>query len=132
MALFTAKVNYLKASAKKLRPFAQALKGKKIDEAEWIIKNSGLGHAPEFWHALTNALSMAKSKGEAVTDATVSQIAVSDGPRLKRFRPVARGRSAGYRHTLSHLSLTIQTDAVKKTKKPKAPRDIKEKNGSQS
>lgn len=122
MAIFTAKVNYLKASAKKLRPFAQALKGKKIDEAEWIIKNSGLGHAPEFWHALTNALAMAKSKGEATAEATVTQVAVNDGPRLKRFRPVARGRSAGYKHTLSHLSLTIQTDAVTKSKIQKPPR----------
>ncbi len=130
MAFITSRINYLKASAKKLRPFAQALKGKKIDEAEWIIKNSGLGHAPEFWHALTNALAMAKSKGETVADASVAQIAICDGPRLKRFRPVARGRSAGYRHSLSHLTLTIQTDATITAKKPRPSRNIKEQNGS--
>jgi len=128
----TAKVKFLKASPKKLRPLARAIAHKKLSDAEWIIKNSRHGHASEFWHALTNAQAMLKNRGESITDARVTVVCVNDGPRLKRTRPSARGRSSSYEHVLSHLSLTITTDEPDKSKLKETPKPKKETHGTKS
>ena len=132
MSSATAKVKFLKASPKKMRPLARAIAHKKLSDAEWIIKNSHLGHAPEFWHALTNAQAMLKNKGESIDDARVTEVSVTDGPRLKRSRPSARGRSSSYRHMLSHLSLTLTTDEPVRLKPKATSKPKKESHGPKS
>ncbi|HLB32038.1 MAG TPA: uL22 family ribosomal protein [Patescibacteria group bacterium] len=132
MSTATAKVKFLKVSPKKLRPLARAIAHKKLTDAEWIIKNSHLGHAPEFWHALTNAQAMLKNKGESLAEARVAEVCVNDGPRLKRSRPSARGRSSGYKHSLSHLSLTLTTNEPIKLKLKATPKLKKETHGTKS
>lgn len=125
----TAQLKYIKASAKKLRPLANALRGKNIEQADWIIKNSHYGSAPEFWHTVTNAKAMLEAKHGSANEAIISEIRVDEGPRLKRFRPVARGRSAAYQHGQSHLSITLSDEIKAKAKKKK---EVKDQNGPKS
>jgi large subunit ribosomal protein L22 len=124
----TAQLKHLKVSAKKIRPLASALRGKNIEQADWIIKNSRSGSASNFWHTLTNAKAMLEAKNGSATKAIIAEIRVDEGSRLKRFRPVARGRSAAYQHGQSHLSITLSDEIKVKTKK----KDVKDQNGPKS
>lgn len=43
------------------------------------------------------------------SDLFIQNIHVDEGPRLRRFRPAARGRAHPYRKRMSHLTVVVAT-----------------------
>jgi len=133
MAYATAKIRYIKASPQKLRLLAHALRRQSLTEAEWIIKNTPRRYSQEFWHALTNARAILQDKGVMTQELMVSKVTIDQAPRLKRFRPVARGHSAAYQHAQSHLSLTLTDELpAAKTRKNSQKTLQKDQDGTKS
>lgn len=119
MAIATATIRNVRVSPKKLGLLCSAIKGKKVEDALWIIRNSGKGSREYFVHAITNAESILKSKGESVSTLYIENSSVDKGTVMKRFRPGARGYSNTYKHFFSHLHVTVSTKP-KKSKKDSA------------
>ncbi len=127
MATATATIRNVRVSPKKLGLLCGAIKGKKIEDALWIIRNSGKGSQEYFVHAITNAESILKSKGESASILYIKNSSVDKGTVMKRFRPGARGYSNTYKHFLSHLHVTVSTEPIKskKSKTEKSASKIK-------
>lgn len=130
MATATATIRNVRVSPKKLGLLCGAIKGKKIEDALWIIRNSGKGSREYFVHAITNAESILKSKGESVSILYIKNASVDKGTVMKRFRPGARGYSNTYKHFLSHLHVTVSTKPKKSKKDKTNTSEISDKNKS--
>ncbi len=121
MAEATAKIRNVRVSPKKLVLLCNAIKGKEIEDARWILNSSGKGSVEYFLHALSNAGSILKEKGASQTNIFIKNATVDQGSRLKRHRAGARGYSNVYTHAMSHLTIIVSDD-----KKPGKKDDKKE------
>lgn len=106
----TIKLKYLRHSARKLRPVTRLMAGKSLDLA---IRETAV--MPQDSAGFINkALRMAKSAAEqkALTgdNVIVTQIFATTGPKIKRIRANARGRTNAYKKHLAHL--TVVADLV--------------------
>jgi ribosomal protein L22 len=106
---------------------ANILKNKKFDEAMWTVANSGKGYKGYFIHALTNAQAMLKDKGATTEEIWVKNASINQGQRMKRFRPGSRGYSYTYKHSLSHLTLTLTDEKKEKKTMEHVTRNIEQK-----
>jgi large subunit ribosomal protein L22 len=119
--------NY-KQSPRKVRLVADMIRGKNVlvakDSLIFLAKKS----APEIMKLLDSAIANAKQQGMSPEDLFVQSIAVDKGSVIKRFTPKARGRAAGIRRTMSHVTLTLgqsakaKAAAAKSEKTEKAPK----------
>jgi len=117
------KLRYLRHSAKKLRPMARIFVGKSLDTA---LQSTALmtQDSAKFLHkALLMAQASAKDK-ELGDNLVVSAIMATEGPKIKRMRPNARGRSNAYQKHLAHLTVSL---SVQEPKATKTKRQTKEK-----
>lgn len=129
----SATIRNIRVSPKKLILLGKAIKGKALDDAYWIIKSSKKGYSQYYVHALSNAESILKEKSVEPSIATVKNVSVDQGSRLKRFRPGSKGYSYIYKHPLSHLTVELSSKEHKPNNSTsanmkKSPK--KEKNGS--
>lgn len=126
MATATATIKGIKVSPIKMAELANAIKNKNIDKAKWIVENSNKSYKNFYLHALSNAFAMLKDKGVVNSEnIVVKNATINQGQRLKRFRPGSRGYSYTYKHSLSHLAVTL-IDGQPKTKN--SLKDKKDKN----
>lgn len=115
----TIKLRYIRHSARKLAPVARMFAGKNLEKS---IEETSImpQHSALF---LNKAFKMAKAAAtskELVADRlTISTISTTTGPKIKRMRPNARGRSNAYIKHLAHISVTVEEveKANKKIKK---------------
>ncbi len=117
------KLKFVRHSARKIRPVARIFVGKNlvksIDTASLMSQDSA--------RFLFKAMNMAKSAAEAkefdANQMIVKSVNVSEGPKIKRMRPNARGRSNAYYKHLAHILLTVAPEVEKK--QPKAKKEVK-------
>lgn len=115
----TIKLKYIRHSARKLAPVARMFTGKNLERS--IEKTSIMPqHSAGF---LNKAFKMAKaaavSKEFDAEKLIVSTISTTTGPKIKRMRPNARGRSNAYIKHLAHISVTVDESSEKTKKKAK-------------
>ncbi len=65
---------------------------------------------------LDSAVSNARNAGLPEEQLVITKIAVDKGTSMRRFTPMARGRAAGYRKTMSIISLELGAPEAKKEK----------------
>ncbi len=119
----TIKLKYIRHSARKLNPVIRMFRGKNlersIEETSIMPQHSA--------HFLNKAFKMAKaaatSKEFNSDKLVVSAISATTGPKIKRMRPNARGRSNAYIKHLAHITVTV--DEAKEVIKKKAKKVIK-------
>lgn len=113
----TVKLNYIRHSAKKLRPLARLLRGKNVD---WAISTTAVmpQDSAGFVNKLLKMASAAASQKELnPSQMVIGEMMATEGPKIKRMRPNARGRSNKYQKHLAHLTITLN----------EAPADMKAK-----
>lgn len=115
--LVKASANSVRISPRKMGLVASLVRGRTVEDALVILE-----HTPKR-PALVVSKTIASAKANAINNhglkeagLTIHEIQVGPGPRLKRFRPVARGMAHGYMHRTSHLSVTL-VGAKKEVKK---------------
>lgn len=116
----TAELNNLRMSARKARLVANAIRGKRVNEAEQILQFLARRAALPIEKLLRSALANAKNNfqvGDADT-LVVSELTVDSGPALKRRRPRAMGRAFPIKKRTSHIRLVLETTATGGRKKP--------------
>ncbi len=130
-----AKLKYLRIAPRKIRLVADSIRGKSVQEARavlgFIVKRGG----GPILKLLNQAVSNAKNDFQLNENSLyVSKITVDEGPKLKRWRPRARGQAYEIQKKTSHITIILdriskeagrERPLVKKSKK-EAPEGQKE------
>ena len=95
-------------SARKIRPFASLIRGRRADEALEALRFLPNKSARLLEQVLKSALGNAEDRGARdIEDLIVSEARVDDGPMLKRIMPRARGTAYPIKKRLSHIIVAL-------------------------
>lgn len=105
-----AELNYLRMAPRKVRVVADAIRGKRVPEAEralhFIARRAARPLAKLLKSAVANAKRNFRVSGEDLL--AVSEVTVNEGPVLKRRRPRAFGRAFPIAKRTSHVRLVLE------------------------
>ena len=102
---------YADMSARKVRPFANLIRGKSADEALQLLRFAPNRGARLVEAVLKSAIGNAEDKGERdPEDLTVSVARIDDGPMFKRIMPRARGTAYPILRRICHIHVAIATE----------------------
>lgn len=119
-----AKLRYLRIAPRKVRLVVNLVKGKKVSEAQDILKFTRKKAADSVLKTLNSAIASAKNNSQLDESGLyISKITVDEGPKLKRWLPRAKGMATPLQKKMSHI--TIELDAVKGAKKVKKEAPVK-------
>ena len=105
-----AKLHYLRISPRKVRLVADLIRGKPVLEAKNILSFTNKRSAPILLKLLNQAVANTKSQYEVKDEELyISKIAVDEGPRYKRWRPVSRGMAHPIQKKTSHIHIVLDT-----------------------
>jgi large subunit ribosomal protein L22 len=99
---------YADMSARKIRPFAQLIRGRNADEALELLRFLPNKSARLLEAVLKSALGNAEDRGARdIDDLVVSESRVDGGPIMKRIMPRARGTAYPIKRRYSHIHVTL-------------------------
>src|SRR6266436_534779 len=108
---YKASHRYADMSARKLRPFAQLIRGRPADEALELLRYLPNKSARLLEHVLKSALGNAEDKGARnLDDLVVLESRIDGGPMMKRIMPRARGTAYPIKRRYSHIHVTLADD----------------------
>lgn len=103
---------------RKVSLIAALVRGRAVADAEVILQHTPKRAASPILKVIASASANAThSMGLKEDSLIIKSLEVTSGPRLKRFRPAARGRALPYEKRTSHIRAVIEGD-VKPKKKP--------------
>lgn len=102
-----ASLTNFKQSPRKVRLVADMIRGKRVTVARDSLIFLAKKSSPEIQKLLNSAIANAQSQGMHIDDLIVKTISVDKGAVIRRFKPMARGRAAGIRRTMSHVNLEL-------------------------
>jgi large subunit ribosomal protein L22 len=106
---YTAKHRFARISPRKVRPFADLIRGKFADEALDILKYYPNRGARMLEKVLKSAVANAEDqRAMGISELEVIDVRVDSGPMFKRWRPKARGMSAIRKKRMSHISIELE------------------------
>lgn len=117
-----AKLNYLRIAPRKVRLVADLIRGKTVEEAETLLSYLPQKSALPLVKLLKSAIASAKNNFQLEpANLYIAKIMVNEGPKLKRWRPRARGQAYEIQKKTSHIVLVLESKVkAKKAKKVKA------------
>src|SRR5262249_4096459 len=99
---------YADMSARKIRPFAQLIRGRVADEALELLRFLPNKSARLLEQVLKSALGNAEDKGARnIDDLVVIEARVDGGPMMKRIMPRARGTAYLIKRRYAHIHVTL-------------------------
>lgn len=106
---FRAIQKFIRISPKKIRPVAAVAKKLKpleaVEKLPFVAKKASL----PLKKVIVQALASAKEKGISGENLKFKEIQITEGPRLKRGRPVSRGRWHPIKKRMSHIRVVLET-----------------------
>jgi len=122
----TAELNYLRMAPRKVRVVADAIRGKRVPEAERTLRFLPRRASLPLAKLLRSAVANAKHNFQINDAATlrVREIRVDQGPTLKRIQPRAMGRAFRIHKKSSHVSIVLETTGPVPTRKRRRKADI--------
>ena len=100
----------VRMSPKKVQPIVAQIRGKRVDEAETIMRLSKKRAAVFILQALKAARANADQKEADVRRLVVVDARVDDGPRMKRFQPKDRGRAHSILKRTCHITVAVDEE----------------------
>jgi len=117
----TAKLKYLRIAPRKLRLVADLIRGKDVFKARAELNFLTKRGANPFLKLLESAVANASNNFKLdEKDLYLAKVLVDEGPKLKRWRPRARGQAFPIQKKTSHLLIVLEQKkgvSVKKEKK---------------
>ena len=97
-------------SAYKMRRIIDLIRSKSVNDARLQLSMLGTPAAKEILKILNSAIANA-SNNESISEEElyVTKIFADNGPRLKRFKPKARGRAGAFDRPSSQLTIELTT-----------------------
>jgi large subunit ribosomal protein L22 len=98
-------------SARKVRPFATLIRGRRADEALEALRFFPNKSARLLEQVLKSALGNAEDRGARdIDDLIVTESRVDGGPMIKRIMPRARGSAYVVRMRYSHIHIALSDE----------------------
>jgi len=115
-----AKLSNLRVAPRKARQVVDLIRGKEAPEAVSILSFTVNKSAKPVLKLLNSAIDSAK-KNFGIDEAKlyVLKITADEGPKLKRWHPMSKGRAYPIMKRTSHIILTLSEKSISKTKKEK-------------
>ena len=108
MVVYKASHRFADVAPRKLRPFAQLIRGKTVDEAVQLLRYLPNRSARLLEKVVLSAMGNAEDKGARDPEDLIVTVArIDGGPMFKRIQPRARGTAYGILKRLSHIHVTI-------------------------
>jgi large subunit ribosomal protein L22 len=105
---YKAKHRYADMSARKVRPFAALIRGRRADEALESLRFLHNKSARLLEAVLRSALGNAEDRGARdIDDLVITESCVDDAPMVKRIQPRARGTAYPIKRRYSHIRVTL-------------------------
>jgi large subunit ribosomal protein L22 len=105
---YNATHRFARISASKVRPFADLIRGRRVDEAILLLKYEPNRGARFLEKVLSSAVANAEDRGARNVDRmTVVDARVDGGPMFKRVLPRARGMAYMIRRRFAHIQVAI-------------------------
>lgn len=104
------KHRYARISATKVRPLADLVRGRDVQDALNVLKFMPHRAAGMISKVLTSALANANEKEANVDRLFVKTIMIDEGPTMKRFRPKDRGRAHPIMKRTSHITVVVEEE----------------------
>jgi large subunit ribosomal protein L22 len=106
--IYRAKHRFADVSARKIRPFAQLVRGKNVDEAIEALRFLPNRGARQLEAVIKSAIGNAEDQGcRNLEDLVVTEARVDGGPMYKRIRPRARGTAFEIKKRLAHIVVAL-------------------------
>ena len=103
-------------SARKVRPFADLIRGKSVDEALQLLRFAPNRGARLVESVVRSAMGNAEDRGARdPEDLVVTEARVDDGPMFKRIMPRARGTAYMILRRMCHVHVAIGEEEVEET-----------------
>jgi large subunit ribosomal protein L22 len=105
---YIAKHRFADMSARKIRPFATLIRGRRADEALELLRFLPNKSARLLEAVVKSALGNAEDRGARhIDDLIVIESRVDGGPMMKRIMPRARGTAYVIKRRYSHIHVTL-------------------------
>ncbi|MBY0513603.1 MAG: 50S ribosomal protein L22 [Gemmataceae bacterium] len=105
---YQAKHRYSDVSPRKIRPFAQLIRGRNVDEALQLLKFYHNRGAKQLEKVVRSALGNADDRDcPNLDDLVVTEARVDGAPMFKRIQPRARGTAFPIKRRMSHIVVTL-------------------------
>jgi large subunit ribosomal protein L22 len=125
-----AEAKYIRMSARKARLVVDLIKGKTVEEANFILDNVNKGASTPIKKVLGSAFANANHDRQEKflsKDVFISSVRADGGPYFMRYRAATMGRATPIRHRTSHLYVELDkvSDKVIKKKKVSKVKKVK-------
>ena len=117
--LAKAEAKYLRMSPSKARLVTDLVKGKTVEEANFILDNVNKRASTGIKKVVNSAfsnLNFDKQDKMLSKDVCITHIRVDGGPILHRFRAATMGRATPIRHRTAHIYVELDKVVTKKKK----------------
>ena len=105
---YTAKHKQADVGARKIRPFAQLIRGRNVDDALEQLRYIPNRGAKQLAAVLKSAIGNAEDRGcQNIDELVVSEARIDDAPMFKRIRPRARGTAFMIKRRMSHIIVSV-------------------------
>jgi len=105
---YSAHHRFADMSARKIRPFASLIRGRRADEAIEALRFFPNKSARLLEQVLKSALGNAEDRGARdIDDLVITESRVDGGPMMKRIQPRARCSAYQIKRRLAHIHLTL-------------------------
>ena len=109
----------VRMSPRKVREVASLVRGRTVADALVILSHVPRRAASPVQKVIASARANAELNHNLRPDSlTITEISVTAGPRIKRFRPAAQGRALPFQRKSAHIFVTV--DGIERKKPVKA------------
>jgi large subunit ribosomal protein L22 len=112
-SLYYARLNNCPTSPRKMRLIADMIRGKKVELALVMLKNSPQVSSERLYVLLKSAIANWQAKNEGVrleeSDLFIKEISVDSGRVLKRIRTAPQGRAHRIKKRSNHVTLFVDS-----------------------
>ena len=116
----------VRMSPRKVGVVAALVRGRSVDEALTILEHTPRRSAVAVKKVIASARANADhNHGYKPGTLQITEISVTAGPRLKRYRPAAHGRALPFQRKTSHIRVVVDGE-LRQVKKPAAKAEGKE------
>lgn len=106
---YTAIHRHARISATKVRPLADLVRGKRVDDALAILKFQPHRGARMLEKVIQSAFANAEDRGAPNrAGLKVTEVKVDGGPMFKRVRPGARGMAHVIKKRFAHITVAVE------------------------
>ena len=128
--LIRASLKELRLAPRKVSLVAALVRGRGVDDALVILSHTPKRAAKPLAKLIATARANAINNHGLKTDGLrIETLSVTAGPRLKRYRPVSRGRAHPFQKRMSHVFVTVvgEIKPAKKTPEKSEVKKVEEK-----